>query len=277
LLRDETLRILEQFEVRLDSGLDEQHLVDAGVIGCLIGAAGVERRDTVLEIGAGCGNITEALAGIAGKVFAVEKNAKFLPILEERTAQMDNVTLIHGDALRIRLPPFTRLVSNLPYSICEAVLNRLTRLDFERAAIVVSSSFAGIVSAREGGFDFSRLSLVANAFFEIEKLWDVSPAAYYPTPRGPTSIITIAPREVEEWSLDVLRGVLLRGRMKLKNALRESIVDSSREFGGPYTRREAGKLVESAGLGKALLEKRVARLSLRDLLLVRKSLKPSPS
>ncbi len=261
----------------MDPGLDEHQLVDGAVIERLIAEAGVTGHDTVLEIGAGCGNITLALAEAVGRVVAVEKNGKFLPILEERTAPYGNVELIHGDALRIRLPPFTKLVSNLPYSICEAVLNRLTCLDFERAALVVSSSFAGIVSAREGDPGFSRLSLVANAFYEIEKLWDVSPAAYYPVTRGPTSIITIAPREVEDWGLDVLRGVLLRGRMKLKNALRESVVDSSKSNGGPKTKREATKWVESVGLGGALLERRVARLNLNDLLLVREFLRRSLS
>jgi len=55
-----------------------------------------------------------ALAREAGRVVAVEKNAKFLPMLEERTRPFGNVEIIHGDALRIRLPPFSKIVSNLP-------------------------------------------------------------------------------------------------------------------------------------------------------------------
>jgi len=117
--------------------------VDAGVIERLIDYSGVRGQDTALEIGAGCGNITDALAGVAGKVFAVEKNHKFIPMLEERTASTGNVVIVLGDALRIGLPSFDKLVSNLPYSICESFMQRLIHMDFESAAVIVSSSFAG--------------------------------------------------------------------------------------------------------------------------------------
>jgi len=265
-LRDETTRLLERFGVGLDPGLDEQQLVDAEVIGRLIKAAGVTKEDTVLEVGAGCGNITTLLAGVAGRVIAVEKNAKFLLMLMERTAPFENVELVHGDTLRIGLPPFDKLVSNLPYGICEAFTQRLIRLDFERAAVIVSSSFAGIVTAGEGNPRYSRLSLVADAFFKIEELEEVGPDAYYPPPGGSTTIIRLTPREANDLRLAVLRGVLLQGDKKLKNALREAII-ASKAF-GLSTKREARERVRSMGLGEALLERRVARLSLPELRLL---------
>ena len=231
----------------------------------LIEYAGVGGQDTVLEIGAGCGNITVALAAIAGKVLAVEKSDKFIPMLEERTAPTGNVVLVHGDALRIGLPPFDKLVSNLPYSICEAVLNMLTRLEFERASLVVSSSFARTVVAGEGDPGFSRLSLLVGAFFKAEKREDVPPEAYHPPPGGPTSVITLEPREASDRGEAVLRNVLLQDDKKLKNALREAIIASSRAHGDPGTKREARGLIESIELDSATLEKKVARLSLSDL------------
>lgn len=255
----------------MDPGLDEQQLMDGAVIERLIAEAGVTGCDTVLEVGAGCGNITVALAGAAGRVVAVEKNAKFLPLLEVRTAPYGNVELIHGDALRIRLPPFSKLVSNLPYSICEALMHRLIRLDFELAAVIVSSSFAKIVTASEDNPRYSRLSLVANAFFNIERLWEIGPEAYYPPPSGPTSIIRLMPKVADDLRLEVLRRLLLQGDRKLKNALRGAIIASSQIFSGPSTKREARELVRSMELGKAMLEKRVARLSLSELrLLIRR-------
>ncbi|RJS88918.1 hypothetical protein CW700_06115 [Candidatus Bathyarchaeota archaeon] len=65
------------------------------------------------------------LAEVAGRVLAVEKNRKFLPLLRERTAPYGNVELILGDVLRMKIPPFDKLVSNLPFSICEALIQRL--------------------------------------------------------------------------------------------------------------------------------------------------------
>jgi 16S rRNA (adenine1518-N6/adenine1519-N6)-dimethyltransferase len=272
ILRKETLGLLKRFGVRVDPALDEQQLVDAGVIERLIDDAAVDRQDTVLEIGAGSGNITVALAGIAGKVFAVEKKGKFIPMLEERTASTRNVVLVRGDALRIGLPPFDKLVSNLPYSICEAVLNMLTRLKFERASLVVSSSFARTVTAGQEDPGFSRLSLLARAYFKAERREDVPPEAYHPPPGGPTSIVTIEPREAGGWRETILRNVLLQDDKKLKNALREAIIASSRAHGGPETKREARRLIESMALGSVTLEKKVARLSLLDLRLLQERL-----
>ena len=272
LLRDETIHLLERFGVHLNPSLDEQQLVDAEVIECLMAAADVTERETVLEVGAGCGNITLALAEAAGSVVTVEKNEKFLPILRERTAPYGNVELIHGDALGIRLPPFNKLVSNLPYSICEAFMQRLIHLDFECAAVIVSSSFARIITAREGDPHYSRLSLVTDTFFTIEGLEEIGPDAYYPPPGGSTTLIRLKPRAADSLRLAVLRGVLLQGDKKLKNALREAFIASSEVFGGPSTKREVREQVRLMGLGGAMLEGRVARLSLPELQLLFRSL-----
>jgi len=268
LLRAETTRLLGRFGVRLDPGLDEQQLVDEEVIRHLIEAAGVTGEDEVLEVGAGCGNITLALAEAAGKVFAVEKNGKFLPLLKERTAPYGNVKLIHGDALRIRLPPFGKLISNLPYGICEAFVQKLIPLDFDCAAVIVSSSFAEIVTAGEGDPLHSRLSLVAGAFFSIEELEEIDPDAYQPPPGRSTTLIRLKPRAADDAGIAVLRGVLLRRDRKLKNALREALITASKSFDAPSTKREARVRIRSMGLSKPLLEKRVARLSLPELQLL---------
>jgi 16S rRNA (adenine1518-N6/adenine1519-N6)-dimethyltransferase len=272
ILRDKTVKMLGKYGVEADPALDEQQLVDADIIFRLIKYGEVGRDDTVLEIGAGCGNITAAMAGIAGKVFAVEKNNKFIPILNERMATMDNVVIIHSDALRIMFPPFDKLVSNLPFSICEAVINRLTRLDFAKASLVVSSSFARTVTAGQGNPSFTRLSLLTGTFLNARYKEDVPLEAYLPPSKSPTSVITLEPRKVDRSRLMVLRGTLLQDQRKLKNALREAIIASSREYGGPETKREAASFIKSMGLNRITLEKRVARLSLSDLLQLREAL-----
>jgi 16S rRNA (adenine1518-N6/adenine1519-N6)-dimethyltransferase len=264
LLIEETRQLLNMFGIFLNKVLDEQQLVDIRVIRRLIEAAELNERDTVLEIGAGCGNITVTLADVARKVIAVEKNAKFIPLLRERLATFDNIDLIHDDALRIKLPLFNKLVSNIPYSICEAMLQRLIYLDFEKAVLLVSSSFANIVTAESDDPCFSRLSLVANTFFDINKMEDVTPESYLPPPAGITSIIVLKPREAGDLSRKILRCVLMQRDRKLKNAMREALIASR----GVSTKREARKLIRSMGIGEAMLEKRMARLSLLDLRLL---------
>ena len=265
MLRESTMRMLEEYGVQLDPALDEQQIVDHEVIQALIEVAEVEAGDTVLEIGAGTGNITVELAHRAVKIIAIEKNPKFMPLLVERTANYPNVTLIQGDALTTRLPPFTKLVSNLPYSISEAVLNHLIPLKFERAAIIVPQSYAKTLMVRPSERGYTKLSIVANSFFNVQYMRDVSSDAYLPPSKTKTGIVLLEPKEARNRAEDILCRTLLQGDRKLKNALREAIIASSNVYGGPSTKRGAMTQIETIGVGRRTLEKPVARLSLKEL------------
>jgi 16S rRNA (adenine1518-N6/adenine1519-N6)-dimethyltransferase len=266
MLRDETIRFLKKHNINLETSQDEQQLVDRGVIERLLDSADVNPGDTALDIGAGIGNITVPLAGSARRVYAVERNLKFLPALEERTASLDNVVIVHGDALTMTFPQFTKIASNLPYAICEALIQRLLTARFLKAALILPKSFATTLTAEPGEKSYSKLTLVANAFFGTDLIEDVDPEAYLPPPRTMTSMVALNPRGARDGGEDVLRRTLLQGDRKLKNALREAFIASSREFDGPKTKREAGSLISSMGLDRDVLEKRVARLSLGDLI-----------
>ncbi len=87
----------------------------------------------------------------------MEKNPKFLSLLKERLAG-SGVEVILGDALIIFLPSFDVLVSNLPYAIVEAMLQRLKRLRFRAASLLVPSSFATTITSQKGEPNYSKLS-----------------------------------------------------------------------------------------------------------------------
>lgn len=265
MLKDATIQMLGEYRIRLDPALDEQQLVDPFAIRALVREAEIEGADTVLEVGAGAGNITVQLAAQAGMVIAVEKNPKFMKLLEDRTEKLGNVQVINDDALTMALPRFTKLVSNLPYGICEALLRRLIRHGFERASLIVSSTFAEIVMAARGSPRYSRLTLTSNLFYEVVGVAVVKPESYYPPPSVSTCMVTLEPRDPEDHAGDVLRRVLFREGMKLRNALREALIASSPRYGGPTTKRGARGLISMMGMEDALLERRVARLSLEDL------------
>ena len=265
MLREETVRLLEKHGITLETQLDEQQLVDPRVIERLIGSADVNPSDTALDIGAGLGNITVLLAGSARRVYAVERDSKFLPALRERTAALGNVVIVHGDALRIGLPSFNKIASNLPYAICEAFIQRLTATRFEKASLLIPRSLALKLTAQSSDEIYSKLTLVAGTFFEISIIQDVGPEAYLPPPGTATNIVTFRPRKSPGRGEEVLRRVLLQGDKKLKNALREAIIQSSEAYGGPPTKRGAMALIEEMGLDWSLQERPVARLSLEDL------------
>ena len=76
----------------------------------------------MLEIGPGTGNLTEALAARAGHVYAVEIDPDLAAQLSGR---FSNVQVIKGDALKVELPHYNKIVSNLPYQISSRITYRL--------------------------------------------------------------------------------------------------------------------------------------------------------
>jgi 16S rRNA (adenine1518-N6/adenine1519-N6)-dimethyltransferase len=263
MLREETLELLRRFGVAADPSKDEQHIVDADVVRRMIDAAEVGTDDAVLEVGPGTGNITMRLAERAHMVYAIEKNPKFIPILRERLRDL-NVEVVEGDALIVELPAFDKVVSNLPYSISEAFIQRLMRRSFKAASILVSSSFARVLLAGEGDAGYSRLTFSSNLFFDVGLVEQVPPSAYYPEPNTSTSLLSLRPKRVSSSAEAVMRGVMLRGDKKLKNALMDAVIAASSEHGTPSTKRAAKKYVEKLEIGREA-EARVARLPLRSL------------
>jgi len=261
MLRDQTLNFLKEHNITIDPSLDEQQLIDPAVIENLIEYAKVGKEDIVLEIGPGIGNITIQLAEASGHLHVIEKNQKFIRPLIERCRPYSNITLVHGDALREPYPVFNKLVSNLPYRICEAILNRLKYENFDAASLIVSSSFAKIVTAQKNDSNYSKLSFVAKLFFDIALVENLSPDSFYPQPSVETSAITLSPRKNMSKTDQVMQDLLRQSDKKTRNALRESFI----RVGIASTKKKSIEYISSLGFDESTLQKRVARVSLISL------------
>jgi 23S rRNA (adenine-N6)-dimethyltransferase len=125
-------------------GLDQHFLRSDRLAAELVRSAGLTRDDLVLEIGAGSGRLTAALARVARHVLAVEVDPRWVRQLRSRVS--GNVTVVQADALRLPLPadPF-RVVANLPFGQTTAFLRHLLddpRVPLERADLIVEWGYA---------------------------------------------------------------------------------------------------------------------------------------
>jgi len=272
-IRDQTLELLQRHGLTVDAILDEQQLIDPLVIAAMIEASGLKPTETALEIGPGAGNITVELARRVKKVYAVEKNPKFLPPLKERF-DGSSVEVIIGDALTLYLPEFDVLVSNMPYAIVEAMLQRLKRLHFRVASLLVPISFATTITSKKGTQFYTKLSLEANLFYEVSMVTVVKQASYHPEPKTETALIILKPKGPENNTRGVIWQLLQQGDKKTSNALREALI-SIKSY--PQTKRTAKETIAKLKLDEPLLEKRVAALSLIDVELIQSRLDENTS
>jgi 23S rRNA (adenine-N6)-dimethyltransferase len=170
--------------------LGQHFLVGGWLAAELVEQAGVGAGDLVVEIGAGTGVLTEALARRAGRVVAVEVDPRLAGRARSRLAGYDNVSVVEGDALELPVPrrPF-RVVANLPFGATAAILRRLLgdpRTRLERADLIVQEQAARRYAARRPG---TPEAIAWGAWYELGAGRRLGPACFRPPPRVAAAVL----------------------------------------------------------------------------------------
>ena len=118
----------------------QNFLVDGNTLAKIVMAGGLEPGGAVLEIGAGLGVLTSALAEAVtetGRVVSVEVDTDLLPALVETTGSLPQVQIVTADAMALDWPAFLdayfsggqkpSVVANIPYNITSPLLTTLSR------------------------------------------------------------------------------------------------------------------------------------------------------
>src|SRR3989337_379977 len=95
--------------------LGQRFLVTQSVAKKIVEAAGITKKDVVLEIGTGRGILVPLLCEQAGQVISIESDLELYNTAKEKFSDITNLTLLYGDGFKID-EKFTIFVSNLPYS-----------------------------------------------------------------------------------------------------------------------------------------------------------------
>ncbi len=171
--------------------LGQHFLIDRDATERIASYAEIGREDKVLEIGPGPGNLTEELAYRAGQVYAVEIDPDLAARLSGR---FSNVQVINADALKVELPHYNKIVSNLPYQISSKITYRLLSEPFGTAVLMYQWEFAKRMTAAPGSEEYGRLAMTVGFFCRIEILEKVSKMAFRPVPQVDSAVVRLVPR-----------------------------------------------------------------------------------
>ena len=224
-LLEETKRILNAHKIRPKKRFGQNFLIREDIMEKMISYASINEENTVLEIGAGLGFLTERLAKVADQVIAVEIDSKLVRILARRLRNYRNVIILKGNVLRIPVPEFNKVVSVPPYSISSPLIFWLFKRNFECAVLTFQEEFARRLAALPGTKDYGRLTVSVYYYAESDLLDFVPRECFWPAPEVNSIIVRLRPRnppfhvEDEEKFFDFIRAVFTQKNKKLRNAV----------------------------------------------------------
>ncbi len=253
----EVKSVLHGLGMRADKRLGQHFLIDERIARRQVEFAAIKEGETVLEIGPGLGVLTRLLAR-KGSVIAIEKDRRFCGYLQK---ELPKVRLIQGDALKVELPAFDVVVSNLPYQISSPVTFKLLKSRFDRAILMFQKEFAERIVAGREDQGYSRLSIQVYYRAAAEIVEAVPRSAFYPQPEVDSAIVSLRPRappfKVKNEALFVnLVDRLFQHRRK---TIGNGLSLSWREFGA--SREE----VRAAAEGTGWADRRVEELSPEEI------------
>ena len=202
-------RLLRRHRIDLKHGLGQNFLTDPSVRDAVAEAADITPDDEVLEVGAGVGTLTVALALRSRRLVAVELDGRLIPALRESLAGHDHVEVVRTDILRFNVrsafPDGNEIVvGNIPYNVTGALIRKLLEEEPRprRLSLVVQKEVAERWTASSG----ASLSTVAVQVFAAARMqFTIPAAAFTPPPRVDSALVRLDVRERPAVEVDDLQ------------------------------------------------------------------------
>ncbi|MBV8262629.1 MAG: ribosomal RNA small subunit methyltransferase A [Candidatus Eremiobacteraeota bacterium] len=208
-------------------------------------AAALPHDGFVIEIGGGTGTLSAALASIARELVVVEIDRDLSVILRDRFDDAPNVRILTKNILELDLSqmlavsePPRAVCGNLPYYITTPILEQLLQAAgiWQCSVLMVQREYAQRLVARAGTPAYGSLSVYASYFADIEKLFDVGAAGFYPNPQVRSSVVRLSPKPKraaavrdEALLLWLIRAAFRHRRKTLVNSLLEALPEQQRD------------------------------------------------
>ena len=225
--QNEILKRLQKFPSKK---LGQNFLRDEKVLADICGAAELNEKDVVIEIGPGLGVLTEALCSRVKKVIAIELDSELAAYLRDR--KIANLTVISGNALDIdwtvTLDGSYKIVANIPYSITSPLLRKIFNLSNrpELIVLLIQKEVAQRLSAEPGNRDRGFLTLLTEANGSVKVVRTVKPGSFYPAPKVDSSVVKITPYEhsrIDELFWPVIEAGFSHQRQTAVNAIANTL------------------------------------------------------
>lgn len=232
--------------------LGQHFLTDDSISFKIADSLKCEDQDAVLEIGPGTGVLTRFLVEENYDLLLCEIDGESVEYLHENFPELKN-KILHQDFLQIDLSKdFSKpihIIGNFPYNISTQILFKV----FENREIVpqvvgmFQKEVAKRIASGPGNKQYGILSVLLQAFYDIEYLFSVPPESFFPVPRVESGVIRLVRNNVKEIKCStpffkvVVKTAFNQRRKTLSNALKP-LIGSMDKSNIPYLSLRAEQL-----------------------------------
>jgi 16S rRNA (adenine1518-N6/adenine1519-N6)-dimethyltransferase len=242
-------RLLGEAGIRPSKRLGQSFLVDRAVVDAISSIVAEASPPRIVEIGAGLGTVTRALAPLAAEVVAIEIDRRLVAVLGRTVAGLKSVSVRHGDALDYAFEdredaPKVLVFGSVPYAATAPILQHLVahRRSIAAAVLLTQREVAEKIEASPGASG-NALGVLVRAYADVEIVRRVGRESFHPVPGVDSSLWTMRfldrPRfsAAPEALFAVVRAVYGARRKMLRAALRSLV-----------PRERVGHVLRAAGI-----------------------------
>ena len=248
--------VLQRFGIRAKHRLGQNFLVRPDIVAEIAAAAELAEGAFVLEIGAGIGTLTQALAETGANVTTFEIDKSLENVLTHTLEAYNNVHIIYEDVLKANLKEILgdndwHAAANLPYYITTPILLYLiqSELPISLFVFMMQKEVAQRMTAEPNSKAYGSLTIAIQYFCEASIGFIVPKTVFNPAPNVDSAILVLKRREKplvevkdEAKFFALVKNSFVQRRKTLWNNLAKAYVGNS------HTKESLAAALEAAGI-----------------------------
>ena len=183
----------------LKKKLGQHFLVDQNIINKLIKNISPNEKDSIIEIGPGDGALTKSILPYVKNICLIEKDEGLINDLDFILKSYKSSKVINQDVLEFDFNIFERpfrVIGNLPYNISTEIIFKMCKVDnVIDIHFMLQKEVVDRIVSKPNTKVYGRLSVMAQAYFNPKKLFDISENVFVPKPKVKSSFLRLLPRK----------------------------------------------------------------------------------
>ena len=185
--------------MHLKKKLGQHFLVDQNIINKLIKNISPNEEDFIIEIGPGDGALTKSILPYVKNICLIEKDEGLINDLNFILKTYKSSKVINQDVLEFDFNIFERpfrVIGNLPYNISTEIIFKMCKVDnVIDIHFMLQKEVVDRIVSKPNTKVYGRLSVMAQAYFNPKKLFDISENVFVPKPKVKSSFLRLLPRK----------------------------------------------------------------------------------